>query len=343
MTPDARRLVFISWAPNCSRSDNIARELGGVSYMVYFSFFGSTYWTIAFKYCCQAIKTLFLLFRDRPRCVICMSPPVPALIPVWLYCVIMRRGYLIDYHTAAFVFRAQQRLYFLQKFFARRAILNLLTNSHLAAIVSEWGGRVLLVGDVRVRYSNIKSFSVKQGAFNVTFVSRYSQTEPLDVVYEVARCLEQEGLHIFVTGSLEDAPRSAIERRPANVTLTDFLSEEVYAGLLRDSDAVMCLCTNDNTMQRGAYEAMAVETPLILSDWNLLRETFASGAVFVDNSVEGICAGIRTLRANLGDYQRAIREQKGRRAAAWEVTLDQLNRSISTSGAQDKTWFSQAS
>ena len=28
-------LVFISWASNCSRSDNIARELGGKSYMVY--------------------------------------------------------------------------------------------------------------------------------------------------------------------------------------------------------------------------------------------------------------------------------------------------------------------
>src|SRR5919106_4939249 len=74
MAADPRRLVFISWAPYCSRSDNIARELGGVSYMVYFSFFGSTYWTILFKYFCQAVETLFLLLRDRPRCVICMSP-----------------------------------------------------------------------------------------------------------------------------------------------------------------------------------------------------------------------------------------------------------------------------
>ncbi len=49
-TGDPRRVVFISWAPYCSRSDNIARELGGVSYMVYFPFFGSTYWTILFKY-----------------------------------------------------------------------------------------------------------------------------------------------------------------------------------------------------------------------------------------------------------------------------------------------------
>src|SRR5688572_18970893 len=139
---DPRRLVFISWAPYCSRSDNIARELGGVSYMVYFPFFGSTYWTIVFKYFCQAIETLFLLLRDRPRCVICMSPPVIALIPVWLYCTLLpRRGYIIDYHTAAFVLRIYRRLYFMQKFFARHAIVNLLTNASLASIVSEWGGR----------------------------------------------------------------------------------------------------------------------------------------------------------------------------------------------------------
>src|SRR5687767_1943898 len=106
MTPDRHRLVFISWAPYCSRSDNIARELGGVSYMVYFPFFGSTYWTILLKYFCQAVQTLFLLFGDRPRYVVCMSPPVPALLPVWLYCSLFPgRGYIIDYHAAAFVMR----------------------------------------------------------------------------------------------------------------------------------------------------------------------------------------------------------------------------------------------
>jgi len=326
---DPRRLVFISWAPYCSRSDNIARELGGVSYMVYFPFFGSTYWTILFKYFCQAVETLFLLFRDRPRCVICMSPPVIALIPVWFYCTLLPgRGYIIDYHTAAFVLQVYRRLYFMQKFFARHAIVNLLTNSSLASIVSAWGGRVLLVSDVRVRFAAIKPFQGRRSGFNVTFVSRYSESEPLGVVYEAARRLHGEDVHVFVTGDLRDAPPEAIEDRPTNVTLTNFLSEEEYAGLLRDSDAVMCLCTNDNTMQRGAYEAMSVETPLILSDWQLLRNTFSSGAVYVDNSVEGICAGVRALRTDLEGYKRGIHDLKTRRAVAWEDTVSQLNRYI---------------
>ena len=330
---DARRVVFISWAPYCSRSDNIARELGGVSYMVYYPWFGSTYWTILFKYLCQSLKTIFLLLRDRPACVVCMSPPVIALIPVWLYCTLFRRGYVIDYHTAAFTLRVYRRLFFMQRFFARHAIVNLLTNERLAAIVSGWGGRTLLVGDVRVRYPAVKPYRGLGDGFNVTFVSRFSPTEPLDVVFEAARRLVADGVHIYVTGDLKDAPPEAIAGCPQNVTLTGFLSYEEYAGLLRDSDAVMCLCTSDNTMQRGAYEAMALETPLVLSDWQLLRDTFSSGAVYVDNSVAGVCAGVRSLRANLDDYRVGVRELKHRRSAVWEQTLAELTQHIDRSAA----------
>ena len=34
-------ITYISWAANCSRSDHTARELGGVSHMVYLGWLGS--------------------------------------------------------------------------------------------------------------------------------------------------------------------------------------------------------------------------------------------------------------------------------------------------------------
>src|SRR5262245_59662694 len=72
----AVKQVFISWASNCSRSDSIARHLGGTSYMVYYPFWGSRYATIVFKYACQIAMTLRILFREKPSCVIVMTPPV---------------------------------------------------------------------------------------------------------------------------------------------------------------------------------------------------------------------------------------------------------------------------
>lgn len=296
--------------------------------MIYHAIWGSNFFTIGFKYFTQAIETMWILVRDRPRHVICMSPPVPSLVPVWIYCLLFRGNFAIDYHTAAFVLKAQRALYFMQAFFARRAAVNILTNSHLAGIVEGWGGKTMLIGDVRVVFDPIEPYPGLTSGFNVTFVSRFSPTEPLDDVYKAAKELKDDGVHLFVTGDLRDASKTDVENCPENVTLTDFLSVPMFAGLLRDSNAVLCLCTNDNTMQRGAYEAMSVETPLVLSDWPILRETFPIGSVFVPNSVDGIVAGIKEAIANQQELNSQVKELKKQRSDRWEKTIVQLRSTI---------------
>ena len=64
---------------------------------------------------------------------------------------------------------------------------------------------------------------------------------------------------------------------PPNVTLTGFLSDEAYGGLVCGADVVMTLTTRDHTMLRGAYEAIYQGTPVIVSDWPLLREALRRG------------------------------------------------------------------
>ena len=86
-------IVFISWQPYCSRSDNIAREFGGKSYKVYYEFLGSNYYTIIFKYCLQFITTLLILIRDRPDVVLVMNPSVFACFPVYLFCKVKKKDY----------------------------------------------------------------------------------------------------------------------------------------------------------------------------------------------------------------------------------------------------------
>src|SRR5262245_4338936 len=95
-------ILFISWAPFCSRSDTIARELGGRSAMIYHSFWGSNYLTILFKYFTQTVATLWILVCERPKHVFVMNPPGAACAPVWLYATLFRASYVIDAHTATF-------------------------------------------------------------------------------------------------------------------------------------------------------------------------------------------------------------------------------------------------
>ena len=116
---------------------------------------------------------------------------------------------------------------------------------------------------------------------------------------------------------------------PENARFTGWLTEEGYAGLLRACDAVMCLTTHDHTMQRGAYEAMALHKPLITSDWQILRSTFSNGTVHVDNSVAAICDGVRTVVENGPEMIEQMSNLAEERRKAFDENLMQLETQIS--------------
>lgn len=324
-TAPSQKILFISWAENCSRSDTIARLLGGSSKMVYAVKFGSRPTTVWLKYLVQMYMTWKLLRRERPSVVLVMVPPVFICIPVYLYCKIFRAGYITDTHTAAFTMSRWKPLLFLNAWFYRRALTNIVTNAYLAEQVAAWKAPHLVIGDLPVRFDKIKAFPVN-GRFTVAVICSYNPDEPLDEIWQAAR--ELQDVDFYVTGKVKDAPRRLLDHKPENVRLTDFLALDLYAGLVRDSNAVMVLTTRDHTMQRGAYEAMALGTPIITSSWPLLRETFSKGALFVDNSPRSIASAVRTLQAAWPQYKAAIQAQKQERHELWREKENALRAAL---------------
>ncbi len=310
----SHKLLFISWAENCSRSDTLARLLGGASKMVYALKYGSTSATIWLKYLAQMFMTWKLLKRERPKIVLVMVPPVFICVPVYLYCLRHRARYITDTHTAAFTMSRWKPLLFLNAWFYRRALLNLVTNAHLAQQVQAWKAPHIVIGDLPVRFDKIKAFPVN-GRFTVAVICSYNPDEPLDEIWQAAE--ELRDVDFFVTGKVKDAPARLAKHQPENVKLTDFLALDLYAGLLRDSHAVMVLTTRDHTMQRGGYEAMALGTPVITSNWPLLRETFDQGALFVDNTPRSIVNAVRALQASWPEYKAAMQKQRRERHDLW--------------------------
>ena len=108
------------------------------------------------------------------------------------------------------------------------------------------------------------------------------------------------------------------------MTLTGFLSTEMYGGLLAAADAVLVLTTLDHTMLRGAYEAIYQGTPVIVSDWPLLREAFPTGAVHVDNTADGIAEGVRLVEKFHEDFRAGARQLRAEKSARWEQTRQQI-------------------
>lgn len=294
------RCLFIAWAPFGRRSELLSQELGARLYFIHYLKFKVPIYA-PFKYILQAARTLQVLFAERPEVVFVQSPPFVCTLVVYLYCRLAGAKFVIDHHTASFARRWDWALP-LQKFLARRAITNLVTNQHWADILQSWRAPVFILTDPLVALPEGEPFAAEPG-FNLVYINTFAADEPTDAVRHAAAQLPD--VHFYITGSKRRKPASYFECTPPNVTFTDFLPDAQYFGLLRSASAVMALTTRDYTLQGGGCEAISLGKPLITSDWPYLRELFARGTVYVPNSPEGIRDGIRAMQQR---YQQIAQE-----------------------------------
>jgi glycosyltransferase involved in cell wall biosynthesis len=305
--------------------------------MVYLPRFGSRASTVLFKYAGQWIKTARILRRERPQVAFVMTPPIIAALPVFWYAWRHRKRVVIDAHTASFLHPRWRRLQWLQRALCRRAATTLVHNDHLAEKVRRAGGHATLVPDVPVIFAEVDPF-LHPPQFCVAVVCSFNPDEPLAAILEAARLLPD--VRFFVTGDPRHFP-PLFAALPENVSLTGFLSTPAYGGLLAGADAVLTLTTRDHTMLRGAYEAIYQGTPVIVSDWPLLRAAFDEGAVHVDNSAAQIAAAVRSVQANLVSFREAAARLRQKKLDRWntvrETILARLQAAQANMGDTDDT------
>ena len=315
------KITFISWAEYCSRSDNIARELSGSSHMVYCGSLGSNIFTVWLKYIVQFFKTQHVLFTNRPKVVFVMTPPVFAVLSIYFYSFLRNISYIIDAHTAAFLLPRWKYLQWLQRFLCRRAITTIVTNEYLAAHIESGGGHATIIRDVPVIYDITEQFSTND-TFSIAVVCSFNYDEPIEEIFEAARQLSD--IQFYMTGNPKDLASYLTSIVPENVMLTGFLSNSAYMSLLTKADAVMTLTTRDHTMLRGAYEAVYQGTPVIISNWQLLRNAFHQGAIHTDNSSAEIVRAVRDMQIHHDLYKADVLKLREKKYEEWEKQKDLL-------------------
>lgn len=293
--------------------------------------------TILFKYAVQWIRTARILRREQPDTVFVMTPPVFAALPAFWYAWRRGKNVVLDAHTAAFVMPRWRSFQWLQRMLCRRAVTTLVSNEHLAAAVRSAGGHATLVPDVPVIFRNRDSFP-RPTSFSVAVVCSFTFDEPLPAILEAARMLPN--VRFFITGDPRHFPLHVARQLPPNATLTGFLSTPAYGGLLADADVVLVLTTLDHTMLRGAYEAIYQGTPVIVSNWPILREAFSEGAIHVDNSADDIVTAIRTVAASPERYRAGAERLRKAKLARWESTRHAIVERIAQSreGGESREW-----
>jgi glycosyltransferase involved in cell wall biosynthesis len=316
------KITFISWAEYCSRSDNIARELGGSSHMVYCGSLGSNIFTVWLKYVIQFFKTQYVLFTNRPDVVFVMTPPVFAVLSIYFYSFLRSISYIIDAHTAAFLLPRWKYLQWLQRFLCRRAITTIVTNEYLADQVESGGGHATIIRDVPVIYDITEQFFTND-KFSIAVVCSFNYDEPIEEIFEAARQLSD--IQFYMTGNPKDLAPYLASIVPENVTLTGFLSNSAYMSLLTKANAVMTLTTRDHTMLRGAYEAVYHGTPVIISNWQLLKYAFPHGAIHINNSSEEIVKAVRDMQIHHNLYKVDVLKLREEKYKEWEKQKNMLS------------------
>lgn len=189
----------------------------------------------------------------------------------------------------------------------RKADLTIVTNQALATQIESFGAKAFVLPDPMPDFPPARAEEPAPGSphYYILAICTWASDEPYQELLRAARLLPA-GCELAITGRprLTEQQRAAL---PANVRLTGFVSESDYAQLLRTADVIVDLTTRENCLLCGAYEAISVHKPLVVSDTAALRELLDDAALYCANDAPAIAAAINTAierRAPLAENAR---------------------------------------
>ncbi|MBE0598254.1 MAG: glycosyltransferase [Desulfuromonadales bacterium] len=264
-------------------------------------------------------RTVGLLLQQRPRTVIVQNPSVVLTALACLLRPLLRYRLVVDAHNAGVLpdHPLLTRVPSFYRFLQRRADLTVVTNDALAARIRANGGSPLQLPDRLPQPPRVDPPTLK-GERNLVFICTFGGDEPYREVLAAARQFDP-GIHLYVTGNFHKLPPSEREAIPPQVTLTGYLPEQQYWELLAAADLVLDFTYRDDCLVCGAYEAVAVGTPLLLSDTRALRTYFCQGAIFTDHRPQSIVQNTRLALDRLPQLRRQVALLKEELALTWEL------------------------
>jgi len=280
----------------------------------------------ALRYLLLGRQTMTLLWRRRPAVLLVQNPS----LVLSALCAVMRKllGYtlVVDAHNEAvepYVNR-QWWVKWLSRWVIRHTDLTIVTNRQLATQVASQGGRPFTLAD-RVPVPLGGATRSLDGTFNAVLVATFAADEPVAAVLEAVRGID---IQLYVTGNHVRLDPGVAAGAPPNVRFTGFLREPDYWGLLRSADAIVDLTLMDNCLVCGAYEALALGKPMLLSNNSASIELFGDCAVYTDNSPPDIRSALERLKLEHGRLRAAAERRRSELADQWRDGAGRLREQL---------------
>ena len=276
------------------------------------------------RYLLSIFRTVPLLFRSRNRIVFAQCPSVVLVVLVSFFRLLGRFTFIIDAHNATFEYLQHPFLRSLMRFALRRADFVIVSNDRLVPKLGIEPSSVLILPDrlPRITEGELPRCFAESPRPIFLLISSFAADEPLEVFLRTIRRRE-EAFTLFVSGRRERAG-SLLEFEDEKIRFTDFLPREEYDALLANSDLAIDLTDRDDCLPCGAYEAVSVGVPLLLSDTPVLRETFSEGCLYVDATDEGINRGLDRYFHSAVELREQMQKFHGQFDLHWQKRFDEL-------------------
>lgn len=260
------------------------------------------------RYAVCSWKSLWIIREHRPSVVFAPNPSVVLAYLMILLKHLFKFRLVIDAHHAGIVAPTGNRL--IQHALNacnRRADLVIVTNAEHGNHVQKIGGCAIVCQDPLPDIGKYATTGGEQSK-QIFFICSFSIDEPYADVFRAADILKDEGYVFWVPGDFRKARVNPLDW--PHVRFMGYVPEPEFYGRLAESQVVVDLTTAENCLVCGAYEAMALEKPLITSKTSALQEYFTGGTVFVDHRPQTIAEGVRLAYERRSELRRQIKDWK---------------------------------
>jgi glycosyltransferase involved in cell wall biosynthesis len=261
-------------------------------------------------------ETFTILRRYRPEILFVQNPSLALSI----FAITTRRLFglylVIDAHNegvrpydrqGAFVHWVTRRL-------LKGADLTIVTNAALVSDVRAAGGRPLVLPD-SLPVPSVLPSKLDIPVPDVAVIATFRPDEPIEAIMEAAATMPEVR---FAFSGDPARFRATRTRLPCNVQLTEFLPDPAYWKLLAQARVVCDLTLKPDCLVCGAYEALALAKPMVLSDNPATRRIFGPAAILTGSTPGEIAEALRKALDQEEQLEMNARELRQSFPARWQ-------------------------
>jgi len=316
-----REVLFLAWGAIPGRSAELAASVGASSICLYPPS-ASRRPRTSVRYVLSVFQTIGILWRRRPQVLVVTNPPLLLSLGALAWSRLHRGATVVlDSHPGAFGAmgdRMGAALVPVHRWLAPRVGFSLVAAPFWREIVEGWGGAAMVVHEAP---GAAQPPAKPHTPLRVLYVGTFAQDEPVEALLGAAAAVPE--CEIVLTGDLAEAPPGISEMAPPNAHFVGFLDPHDYARQLEESDLVVSLTTEPNSVMRAAYEAVYANRPLIVSDWPILRELFPY-AIHTNNDECSMAIALRLAIRSYSELTEQAEAGRTRQTVRWETQRSEL-------------------